>query len=175
MAGGGERLEPREEARRHRRRLRAPRQLRQGLGELTLARHEVGRSGADALGFGLARPLRRLSLALALDDRERSRLEVGLRLGDRLLAALDRAQGLGGGLLLLVDVRLEPRERALDLGEGRRPLLERGLALGDSILDALDRGRALLDVSLARREGRQQIVGVGRVLRRLQAPAALPA
>ena len=115
------------------------------VGQRALPRREVGRCNADPLGFVLARPLRGLGLSLELDHCQLSPFDVRLRVGDAPLTGLDRAERLGRGLLLLIDVRLQARERSLDLGELGLALCERGLApcerrlaLGDPILGSLD-------------------------------------
>ena len=86
-----------------------------------------------------------------------------LGLGKLPLAGFDRAEGLDRGLLLLLDVRLEARQRALDLAEVGLALLERGFTLGDAVLDALDGRRALLEVPLERRERGRDVLGIGKL------------
>jgi len=175
MARGGQRLEPGEEARRHRRRLRAPRQLGLRLDEGAFPRREVGSRLPHSLGLVLAAPLGRLRLLLAPHERCRPGREIGLRLGERVLSRLHRAHHLRGGLLLLLHVGLEASQSALDLAERRRLVVELRLPLGDALLVPLDLSGPFLDVALARRERSRQIVGIGRLcFRRAKTdPAAL--
>ncbi len=67
---------------------------------------------------------------------------------ERCRPCLDGAGALGGRLLLEVEVRAQPGERALDLVEGLLPLVELLALLGQARLHAFDLGRALLEVAL---------------------------
>src|SRR5262249_10585558 len=118
-------------------------------------------------------PLRGLGLPLSFHDRPRPGLEVAFGLDDCLLPRLDRPHRLRCGLLRLLDVCLEPRQRPLDLLERRRPLLERSLALGDPGLDSLDGLGPLLELELASRHF--DVLGIlGALLaRRLRRPQGL--
>ena len=94
------------------------------LAQRALPRREVGCGDADPLGFVLARLFRGLGLALQLGESDLPLLDVGFCVCEALLAGLDRSERFRCGLLLLIDVRLETGEGALDLAEG-------GLALGE--------------------------------------------
>ena len=162
MAGRGQSLEPGEESRRDGRRLRAPRELGPFFGQGSLARCEVGGGLSHPLGFVLPALLGRLGLPLQLGERGRALFEGCLGLGDGVLTRFERPDRFVRGLLFLLDVGLEASQRSLDLLECLCPFVELGVARGDTLLDAFDRGRALLDVTLAGRESRREVVGVGR-------------
>src|SRR5215204_6899012 len=112
VARARERLEPRHEAGRDRGRPATASELGLCFGERALSGGEVGGGGTDSLGFVLAGLLRGCNLPLELRDRELALLDVGLGVGEVPLTAFDRAEHLERGLLLLLDVRLEARQRA---------------------------------------------------------------